>query len=578
MKKFKFVILAFLAFFFSACNKDEITTQSEKELFLKTEYNLKLKDFTLAIQKALIESVELREIVRKNVMEKFDGDYNTLLEHIIDEEIKGGYIGKKSRGATVRNLLETHLEKASATVSTKSGISIIDQLLKEFPGLQIAIPVHAASWDGSYVPPVTFIPEEFSSETTHITAWHSDGSIMNLSTRVDPEFAFIVIGINERRGISDTENLLSEIPNAPINLSAITTESGIGLIWQMPSGTAPGSIVGYHVFRKSAGQAHFSFIGSSQGFPNKIFNDNNTVPAVSYSYYVVAFNHMHNSSPSNIVSITAPFRPNPPSSFRAIHHNINLTELRWENYHRQFIGETRVYRALLGTINPTPGYIRWGTFDRNQSVAWDNDLTPGMKHLYKINHYSPMGVSNSKFYHIQVPFRDISRPSPVYIKRIRFTSPIRYIESWLGGAPEFYINAFNTSKPANMPLHLMDNKRIDFDRRSSYSQVLHGIRVIDWRPSFLYDMISFHAHEGDWRSNQYWQVAVKFESMTPLNDRRITHFTTATVRISGKDNIIGSGFLSYFDNTNKHGTTAQPGTWIDFQLYGFQIFVSEIDW
>ncbi len=76
-------------------------------------------------------------------MFQFDGDYNTLLTHIADLELIKGMTEGSKKVTTVRVFLDKYLENGGLLTRTKSGASILDNLMEEYPGLQIAVPVHA---------------------------------------------------------------------------------------------------------------------------------------------------------------------------------------------------------------------------------------------------------------------------------------------------------------------------------------------------------------------------------------------------------------------------------------------------
>ncbi len=64
----------------------------------------------------------------------------------------------------------------------------------------------------------------------------------------------------------------------------------------------------------------------------------------------------------------------------------------------------------------------------------------------------------------------------------------------------------------------------------------------------------------------------------PFTGGLVDGAVTAKIKYNSSDEICGTGNLHYYDNTNKHGTASQPGTWINFQYFGFKIFVSTVDW
>ncbi len=171
---------------------------------------------------------------------------------------------------------------------------------------------------------------------------------------------------------------------------------------------------------------------------NRSYDDNRVIASSSYSYFVIAYNQGETSQPSNIINITAPNFPKPVISFEAIQNTKNEIELRWQNDHSQFIQETKLYKHISGVTN---NYVQIGSFNANQHHFFDRDVILGKKVTYKINHGTSLGESNPKYDFVQVPYRDISENSGVYIKAIHFTDP--RIESWLYGKPEFFVKVTN---------------------------------------------------------------------------------------------------------------------------------------
>ena len=76
---------------------------------LKREYDLDITEFSLAVVNAVRTSSNFREILKNEALLMIDGDYDVLLDRILDKKIKqrnGEYFLKKSNSTTVKKFLE----------------------------------------------------------------------------------------------------------------------------------------------------------------------------------------------------------------------------------------------------------------------------------------------------------------------------------------------------------------------------------------------------------------------------------------------------------------------------------------
>lgn len=82
--KSKLFIFA-IALLLVSCTKNEnevsdpFTKTNPEELYAKTEYNLDMRDFALAMSKSLSASPEFRKIIKNEAKLKFDGDYDVVI-------------------------------------------------------------------------------------------------------------------------------------------------------------------------------------------------------------------------------------------------------------------------------------------------------------------------------------------------------------------------------------------------------------------------------------------------------------------------------------------------------------------
>ncbi len=240
-------------------------------------------------------------------------------------------------------------------------------------------------------------------------------------------------------------------------------------------------------------------------------------------------------------------------------------ELRWQNDHSQYILKTDISKHVVGITN---GYKFLKSFTANQQDYFDHDVIAGKKVVYKINHVTSLGESNAKYDFVHVPYRDISKNSPVYIKQIKFTD--WKIERWPAGKPEFYIIVTNVDAGGKTPYKVQEDIDCQFSSRNNTSQVFNGKKVIDWKPGFWFDMLSFYVVEYD-RSLGKLDITAsvgynsKNQDSTGLNAAGKVDFKCT---IQDKGQKCGNAYLNYYDN---------PEVWLEFPNYGVKVLVSESD-
>ncbi len=317
-----------MIFVFQACEKKEQVEVDgilmTKELFLDNEYNTDFSDFAKAVRNALNKSPDFREFVKEEALLMIDGDYDVVLQKVINKNIAVPSTTKSAKvNFTVKDLLEDCYSESARLKLKSTSTSIIDELLNKYPDMQIAVPVHAEEWDvENYIPTVTFLPWEYEdATTTTITGYDSKGNIVAIDVINEPAQPVIVISENERfvNSVNDPDNPIE--PPTPTNLNGTSTESGIRLTWEMPSETKPINTTGYYIYRKSAGTMNYIRIQTVLGAYERSYDDKSIVASQSYSYYVMAYYQGTTSSPSNYITVTAPNYPKPVLSFNAIQNH-----------------------------------------------------------------------------------------------------------------------------------------------------------------------------------------------------------------------------------------------------------------
>ncbi len=343
------VILTTLFILSFSCQKAEPPQPETK--FNAATYDENAQNLAQAVSRTLAASGDFRRIIRHEAMKQVDGDYDVLLGHIVDKRMSEyNPVLKKSVSDTrIGDLLESNL-KPGRTIMLKSTSSVIDDMLKANPDLQVSIPVHCEDWDPeTFTPNVAVVGSDYrDGKTKTVKAYTPDGTVIDISAIEEPTEPVVVVSLNERNLQAILPIGGTTIPSTPTDLSGVVTESGIRLTWNMPSTSNTTNTTGYYIYRKGALETGYKKIGTSYGYYNKSYNDNDLEPSRSYSYYVMAYYGSVLSSSSNIISITAPAKPKPVQSFDAIQVSNTRVELRWQNDYSQSFNSTEIYRYRQG--------------------------------------------------------------------------------------------------------------------------------------------------------------------------------------------------------------------------------------
>jgi len=559
-----------ITLFLQSCQKEEEADNlilDPSVLFEQNDFNTDMYQLTKAVGLSLRNSQDFRKLVKHEALLMIDGDYDVRINMIKDREIPAPPEMKKSLNGTctVRDLIESYFPEEFKSSKKVSTVSLLDELAEQYPDLQIAVPVHAEDWDeSSYIPTVTFIPAEFDDLTTESVAGiDSGGDLVVLDAVNEPDDPVIVLSISERTIIQLPTGTVT--PPVPTTLKGTQTESGIRLDWTMPDTTSSLNTTGYYIYRKASDENVYSMVKSLAGYYNRSYNDYVVIANKTYSYYVVSYYQTEVSRPSNYISVTAPSYPKPVLSFDAIQNSKYEIECRWDNDYSQYISETRLYKHVVGV---TTDYGLLSTFSADESNYMDHDIEPGRKIIYKINHVTDLGESNSKYDFVQVPYRDIQNESPVYINKIHFDD--WSIESWLAGKPEFYVTVMNIDKLTGDPYTIQDQIKLNFDSRSSTSQEFDGVKVLGWRPDKWYDMLSFYAEEYDRDLGKFTiKVSVGYNQKNiDSTGLSVAGSVGYEITLENKGEQCGNAYLNYFD---------EPEQWMEFPNYGTKILISEND-
>jgi hypothetical protein len=186
-KKFYLVALIFGLY---SCQKEISEKISpDKQITQSLKFNLK-KEFGSAFSKALVQSKELRDVIREEAIKQFDNDYDVLYENIKDKKIGAG---------TINELISQFYENKSDA----------ELIAKELPLLTIFVPelpensFSAAKWNTSNEIPEVAINLPKSND---VFMFKADGSDYILDKKYAPAFPVVVIKENERIKVKNSSS------------------------------------------------------------------------------------------------------------------------------------------------------------------------------------------------------------------------------------------------------------------------------------------------------------------------------------------------------------------------------------
>lgn len=72
-----------------SCSKEReiISSPIEEEFLMENEYDIRVHDFALALNRAISSNSDFRKLIKSEVLKQFDGDYDLLLSHSMELEV-----------------------------------------------------------------------------------------------------------------------------------------------------------------------------------------------------------------------------------------------------------------------------------------------------------------------------------------------------------------------------------------------------------------------------------------------------------------------------------------------------------
>lgn len=551
----------------SCTDKNELIENKLNEINSFVKQDKDLDNLAKIISISLNEDENFREMVKKEALIQFDGDYDILLNSFKEKTLSN----KDKNSRSIGKYLSNYAKKLSIEFDTnqKNKEDYIDYLTNLYPNLQISIPVHAENWDVSVAPKVTFIPVNIEENITEFMNGYENQQPILIDAINTPDEPIVVIGMCERRVLpGDFEE--EEEPASPTNLQATQTQSSIKLQWD--HNNIENNVLGYRIFRKETASNNFFLIETIYGSNNKIYDDISVGSNKFYSYYVKAFNVWGNSNPSNIVSAQAPSYPQSLVNFKTILHSSSLLEVQWGIPTNQSVDYVELEKIV---INQNNDYVTVGQFSPNILHYMDNNPIQGKKVIYRSAIHTGNAHSNYVHDFVMVPYRDVSQSTKVYVEEISFNwEDIGEFESWWKGRPEFRMAVVMGSP--NSGVTIQEGMEFEFCGRHSWNR-FNNRNIFNWQPSDWSEMLTLKVIEyDDWTPdiditlNAKYKKKKKTDTLGSSTEFDIDGGISITIEDfldSGDDNI-GLGYLKYYDPET---------TWIDFGNYGFKIKISTID-
>jgi len=184
---------------FSACQQDEVDTlpKAEIEAFVTGDVS-SIKDY-LATEVARtiafnISSHGVKNFIKNEALDKFDGDYNFLVSTALGKSIE--LEGSSSDGSfTFADLLH------QGSPYERSQFNIVDSIEKYYPLMQVMVtqltPNMVKEWDiESHSPLVGFIPS--GKDPKKYPSFDTAGNIVELDAAIAPDQLVVLINENER--------------------------------------------------------------------------------------------------------------------------------------------------------------------------------------------------------------------------------------------------------------------------------------------------------------------------------------------------------------------------------------------
>lgn len=438
-----------------SCTKERenLSSQNEVTNHIENEYDIRVHDFAIALNKAIASNSDFRKLIKSEVLKQFDGDYDLLLSHSMKLEVNpsNDVITKTANPdpISVKELLSYYY--VDSYLPTKSSSQSLEELIEDYPDLQISIPENAEYWNADdFVPNIAIIPSDYEEFVTPVVPGiNSEGNEIFIDAINAPSEPVIVVGLNERVSMDVKPIINITNKGARISLDLIYTGNCVKVSANVIQASATVSSVS--LYRTSKNSNTFSLIGTIP-LNSFVYNDYDIEENYEYTYYAViegtyvtAYGGTvgYSNSSTNISIVTDNNIPNPVSSLSVKNEYATMNLLTWEN------PDNEVYKTQIVRTTPDCTNEVIAVLDPFVSHYYDEGVIPGEKWTYfahKLNENNGALSSHRKVY-MYNPYRNPSGESKVMIKRIHIDKS--QLEGWLYGRPEVYVTAYGQTKDIN---------------------------------------------------------------------------------------------------------------------------------
>jgi hypothetical protein len=237
--------------------------------------------------------------------------------------------------------------------------------------------------------------------------------------------------------------------------------------------------------------------------------------------------------------------------------------LRWTFAQNQYGGNINIYKRLFGS---TGSGMFVNSVPTLNDFYDDTNVVSGQKIEYKIERQTAVGAGIPSYDFIYTPYRDISKPSKVYIRRIKY-SDVSKIESWWKGKPEFDIKVFGVSGTTTTEIASFNNIELGSRKDDKWTVVKNyqGNVTNYWKPgkNQWYDAYSFYIIEKDDADGSCgWETlyliakkvakALTDSTKNTWDNQYLKELDVLDKEVSGwcakTDDKIGYAYLNYYDN------------------------------
>lgn len=554
-----------------SCNdiSPDITLDISDVQVYETEYDVQVQELAQVVNLAIRNSTSFRNLIKEEVLKQFDGDYDLLVTTALDKRVEApeDMVTKSDCGdvVSVREMLSYYINQE---VKTKSAENFLDELIEEYPAMQISVPIHAEDWDSeNYTPSIAIIPSDYVEfETVTVPGINSEGEDIEIDAINAPDEPVIVIGLSERvsplvvnPGLNNPRaSLLGQYDSNRIMLQIS--------IYSLPSSATVNSI---DLYRTAANSNTYTQIGN-MSLLNYRYYDWEIEPDKQYSYYAVV-NYTNDGDDktiqSNVVVIsTIETTPDPISNLSVTNEYATKNHLEWNNPSSNNF-ETQIFRTT-----PSTTYELIATLPHSETEYYDEPVTPGEKWIYSVKKHNPNTgeVSLHQQKYIYNPYRNPSGISKVVMKEIYIGESA---ESWLDGRPEVLINIYGQKMDA-MTNEIVVAELGVVDYRFEYdTPLVTGLNSVmtDW--SFFDDSTYYPVLNINMREYDRWSIQAtvtmdvkcgyKYQDIIDLAVNGSIDFT-----MNNRNRDCGTVYLRYYEN---------PEQRLTFSNHGAYIRISEID-